>query len=94
MPALTFDSRNREVRFVAPWFAQQTEAPVKVSWNIKRGDAVSPGDEVGEITWGDGSASKLMVPARCQGAVEAANRTPQYATLDKRPAQWAIRMAL
>ena len=92
MPPLTFDSRNREARFVAPWFAERSEAAVRVSWKIRHGNTIRPGDAVGELTWGDGSTLALTAPAGCQGVVEAANRRIHYANLDKRPAEWAIRM--
>ena len=46
------------------------------------------------LTWDDGSTLALKAPAGCNGTVEAANRRIDYLGLEKRPAQWALRLAL
>lgn len=94
MPALVFDSENRELRFVSPWFAAQPSAANTIAWSVKNGSNVAGGDVIGTLSWDNGTQEPLIAPAGCSGTVEASNRRIDYALLDKRPAQWAIRFAL
>jgi len=82
------------LRFVVPWFASRSLAAVKVSWNIKGGETVSPGDELAVLTWDDGTTEELKAPTGCQGTVEATNRRIEFVRLGKRPSQWALRLEL
>ena len=94
MPALTYESKNREVYFVIDYFKKKPAAPVRVSWKggISRDATVAVGDVLATLKWSDGSEEELKAPGGCNGMIETTNRQIQYALLTRAPAQWAVRL--
>ncbi len=94
MPALTYESKNREVYFVIDYFKQKPAAAVRVSWKggIGRDTTVVVGDVLATLKWSDGTEEELKAPGGCNGMIEATNRQIKYALLTRAPAQWAARL--
>ncbi len=94
MPALTYESRNREAYFVIDYFKQKPAAAVRISWKpgIGRDATIAVGDVLATLTWSDGTTEDLKAPGRCKGVIERTNRRIQYVLLTRPPAQWALRL--
>ncbi len=92
MPALGWDSRNREVRFVASWFDNKGVAVTRIVWNrgIARNAAVAGGDVIGRIEWDDGDDDTLKAPPGCTGVIRRLNRNIDYEGITSRPSEWAL----
>ena len=94
MPALTYESKNREVYFVIDYFKQKPAAAVRVSWKggIGRDATVAVGDVLATLKWSDGTEEELKAPGGCNGTIEATNRQIRYDLLTRAPSQWAARL--
>lgn len=92
MPAWTYESRNREVRFVVKYFADAPHAVGKITWSqgIKKGARVRTGDVLAKLTWSDGSRVELKAPRGCNGTLAKVNRSIDYEELEYHPAEWAL----
>lgn len=92
MPALVYDSRNREARFVIDYFASADEAVGKITWRqgIRRGAPVAVGDKIATLTWDDGSQEPIKAPGGCNGVIGRVNRSIDLEELERHPAVWAL----
>lgn len=88
-PSVTFDTLNRELRSVWPFFAQVPIRPTRVEWAVKVGESVAPGAVLGRWLWPQDvhHNPNIVAPPGCAGAVQAFNDKLEENSLNEAPSQ-------